>query len=187
MSKNDEKLFTAHEHALEKEYETCPDCGSELSIKNAKSGPFLGCNNYPNCEYSRPLSNQSHLETEKVLTGSECPECRNELALKRGRYGYFIGCTGFPECHYMTKTETPDETGVACPQCQTGQLMQKKSRYGKLFYSCDSYPKCKYIVNFKPIATECPECNWSILVEKNSTNGKQLICPQKSCGYKRAL
>lgn len=187
MSKNDEQLFTAHEHALEKEYEICPECGAELSIKNAKSGPFLGCNSYPNCEYSRPLSKQSHQEDHKVLSGSECPECHQELALKRGRYGYFIGCTGFPDCHYIAKTETPDDTGVICPKCHNGDLMQKKSRYGKLFYSCECYPKCKYIVNFKPISTECPECHWGILVEKNSTNGKQLICPQKICGYKRAL
>ena len=187
MSKNDDKLFTAHEHALEKEYEICPDCGAELSIKNSKAGPFLSCNNYPNCEYSRPLSNQSHLEQEKVLVGTECPECQHELALKRGRYGFFIGCTQFPDCHYMAKSEVADATGVACPQCQKGNLLQKKSRYGKLFYSCDQYPKCKYIVNLKPIALNCPDCDWSILVEKKTSNGTQVICPQKKCGYKRAL
>ncbi|QUM78358.1 topoisomerase DNA-binding C4 zinc finger domain-containing protein [Moritella sp. 24] len=187
MSKSDDKLFTVHEHALEKEYETCPQCGAELSIKNSKSGPFLGCNNYPTCEYSRPLSNQSHFEDDKVLAGSVCPECQHELALKRGRYGFFIGCTQFPACNYMSKTETPDETGICCPQCKSGDLMQKKSRYGKIFYSCNKYPQCKYIINFKPVSESCPECQWAILVEKKTSNGKQLICPQKKCGYKRAL
>lgn len=184
MSKKDDKLFASHEHALEQEYETCPECGAELCIKNAKSGPFLGCSNYPNCEYSRPLSSQSHFESEKVLSGSVCPECGKELALKRGRYGYFIGCTQFPQCNYMSQTESPGDTGVTCPQCKKGLLIQRKSRYGKLFYSCDSYPKCRYIVNNKPVTGCCPECGWAILVEKKTGTGTYLICPQKKCGFK---
>ena len=95
MSESDKPLFTHHEHALEKEYQVCPECGSELTIKHGKSGAFLGCVNYPNCQYTRAVVEHERVE-DKVLPGSECPLCSHELAVKQGRYGMFIGCSNFP-------------------------------------------------------------------------------------------
>lgn len=181
MNKIDPSLFSQHEHALEKEYELCPDCGCELQIKHSKSGPFWGCSNYPHCEYRRPLVHQESLETE-IIQGSQCPECGNELAIKKGRYGIFIGCTNYPDCHHIDHPEAKQQW--SCPSCHKGKLAQRVSRYGKTFYACDSYPKCKYVVNQQPVNGVCPKCGWQLLVEKNSAAGKRLICPQKLCDYR---
>ena len=182
MKKQQPKLFSQHEHALEKEYELCPKCGCELQIKNSKHGPFLGCSNYPACDYSRPLVAQENLEAQP-MAGSVCPECGNELAIKKGRYGIFIGCTNYPECHHIEHQGSEEE--ISCPQCNKGTLAQRVSRYGKTFYACDVYPKCKYVVNFKPLDQSCPDCNWGILIEKKGSSGHRILCPQKGCSYKR--
>ena len=187
MSNSDRPLFTLHEHALEKAYEVCPDCGSELTIKNGKSGAFLGCSNYPVCEYTRPVVEHERVE-DNVLAGSECPLCGNNLAVKQGRYGMFIGCTNYPECHHIEETYHQDDVNIPCPQCQkknlNGELFEKTNRFGKTFYSCNNYPKCKYVLNYPPVAQACPECNWPVLVKRHMANGDVLVCPEKKCTYK---
>lgn len=185
MSDSD-PLFTQHEHALEKAYEVCPDCGCELTIKHSKAGAFWGCSGYPNCKYTRPVVEQERVE-DKELPGTECPECGHTLAVKQGRYGMFIGCTNFPQCHHIE--DDRQQTGVVsehvnCPSCQRGQLEEKTSRYGKTFYACSSYPKCKYLVNFTPVAETCPQCQWPIMLKRQMASGEVLVCPQKKCGCK---
>ena len=93
MSKIDHHLFSAHEHAFERE--PCPQCGAELVIRQGKHGPFLGCSAYPACDYIRSLT-PSGRDIEKVLEGSACPDCGQPLAIKKGRYGLFVGCTQYP-------------------------------------------------------------------------------------------
>ncbi|WP_133405437.1 DNA topoisomerase family protein [Parashewanella tropica] len=187
MSKIDPQLFSVHEHALEKEYETCPECGSELSVKHSQHGSFLGCNNYPNCQYTRPLVQHEAIDSQ-VIEGSECPECGNELAVKSGRFGIFIGCTHYPECHHIERPDHEDDDGViACPQCHQGQLEHRTNRFGKNFYACNAYPKCKFLVNHKPVAQACPDCGFGILVSRKAAAGQRLECPQKTCKFKQQL
>lgn len=187
MTKSDKPLFTKHEHALEKAYQVCPDCGSELSIKHGKSGPFLGCENYPSCQYTRAVVEHERVE-DKVLPGSECPLCKHPLAVKQGRYGMFIGCTNYPECHHIEDNQAAEDIDVACPSCtskkRTGKLKEKTSRFGKTFYSCDNYPKCKYVLNNEPVEQECPECHWPVMIKRTMASGEVISCPQKKCTYK---
>jgi putative DNA topoisomerase len=188
MSNSDKSLFSHHEHALEKAYEVCPECGCELTIKNGKSGAFLGCSAYPTCEYTRPVVEHERIE-DKVLAGTQCPLCSNPLAVKQGRYGMFIGCSNYPQCHHIEETHHQEDAGVACPKCQKagkqGELIERTNRYGKTFYSCNAYPKCKYVVNYPPISEKCPLCQWSILVKRKMASGDVIICPEKKCTYKR--
>lgn len=183
---SDNPLFKQHEHALEKAYEVCPECGSELSIKNGKSGAFLGCVNYPTCSYTRAIVEHERVE-DKILAGSECPACSAPLAVKQGRYGMFIGCSNYPTCDHIEDTHQKDDAGVACPSCKTGELFEKTNRFGKTFYSCDQYPACKYVINHPPINEACPECAWPILVERHMASGQVYMCPQKKCSYKRKV
>ncbi|WP_440054630.1 topoisomerase DNA-binding C4 zinc finger domain-containing protein [Pseudoalteromonas sp. T1lg65] len=181
MSKIDHGLFNADKHALEKEYEICPECGSELVIKNSKSGPFLGCASYPNCTYIRPIAHHdSHII--KVLDDAACPDCGKALVIKNGRYGMFIGCTGYPECHYIAHDEPEQKPDLpACPKCKKGTLVQRKNKFGKAFFSCDQYPSCKYSVNAKPVSHSCKVCGWELMVEKTRAGKVVLQCPQKAC------
>ena len=182
MSNSDNPLFSHHEHALEKAYEVCPECGCELTIKNGKSGAFLGCSAYPSCEYTRPVVEHERIE-DKILVGTHCPLCSNPLAVKQGRYGMFIGCSNYPDCHHI-EHQTNEQQTVECPQCNHGQLAQRVSRYGETFYACNDYPKCKYVVNYQPLNESCPECGWGILIEKKNSAGTKIQCPQKKCHYK---
>ncbi|CAM4269458.1 DNA topoisomerase family protein [Pseudoalteromonas byunsanensis] len=185
MSKIDHSLFNAKQHALEKEYEVCPECGSELVIKHSKNGPFLGCASYPTCSYVRPLAQHDNHDI-KVLEDSPCPQCGNDLVIRNGRYGMFIGCTGYPECHYIAhdEQESEAECNIGCPKCHKGQLTKRKNKFGKFFYSCDRYPHCKYSLNQQPVAQTCPECGWAIMVQKQRSGKAVLQCPQKSCQHK---
>ncbi|SDK24348.1 putative DNA topoisomerase [Ferrimonas sediminum] len=182
MSRIDTGLFNAHEHALEREFEVCPLCGSELHILHGKRGQFLGCQSYPGCSYSRPLTHQE-VGIIEVMEDQLCPECERPLALKSGRYGIYIGCTGYPECSFIVREEEP-ETDIACPECRKGQLVARSGRTGKTFYGCNAYPKCKYVVNEPPHAQTCPDCGWKILVEKRIRGELRLICPQRACKYR---
>ncbi len=182
MSKDKQPLFSQHEHALEREYEVCPECGSELQVKNSKAGAFLGCVSYPVCKYTRPIVEQEKFEAQ-ILSGSECPKCQHELAVKQGRYGLFIGCTNFPDCDHIEHEEEQVLEEVDCPLCKKGHLAEKQSRYGKTFFSCTNYPKCKFVVNHQPVAGHCEACGFSLLVKRNMAAGEKLQCAAKKCGH----
>jgi len=89
---------------------------------------------------------------EPQSLGVPCPECGHDLQLKKGRYGLFVGCSAYPDCDYMTAADFDPGTGVACPQCNRGKLVQKTSRYGSSFYACDQYPETKFAVHLPPVA-----------------------------------
>ncbi|NTS78650.1 topoisomerase DNA-binding C4 zinc finger domain-containing protein [Catenovulum sp. SM1970] len=181
MSDND-PLFSANQHALDKEFHTCPKCGSELLMKSGKKGPFLGCASYPDCDYTRPLHAEAESFQQQIIPDSECPECGHELAVKHGRYGMFIGCSNFPDCHHIEQQEEEKKVSAPCPSCNKGELHEKQNRFGKTFYACDQYPKCKYAVNYEPVAGECNECGYPLLLKRNMAAGEKLQCANKKCG-----
>jgi len=165
--------------------EHCPKCGGQLSKRLGRNGLFIGCTNYPECDYTRDLNaDKAEADEPEIVEGRSCPDCGSELAVKRGRYGKFIGCTAYPKCRYIEPLEKPEDTGVTCPKCHEGTLQKKKSRRGKIFYSCSTYPKCDYAVWNEPLDEPCPNCGWPILTLKvTKSKGAQKVCPQKECGY----
>jgi len=165
--------------------EQCPKCGSPLSIRLGRHGRFIGCTNYPGCDYTRDLNNgENDKEEPEVVEGRNCPECGSPLVVKRGRYGKFIGCSSYPKCRYIEPLEKPQDTGVSCPKCHQGTLFKRKSRKGKVFYSCSTYPACDYAVWNEPVAEPCPRCGWPILTIKTTQRkGSEKVCPQKDCSY----
>jgi len=169
--------------------EQCPKCGGQLSKRLGRNGLFIGCTNYPGCDYTRDLNaDKAEAGEPEIVAGRSCPECGSELAVKRGRYGKFIGCTAYPKCRHIEPLEKPEDTGVDCPKCNDGSLQKKKSRRGKVFYSCSTYPKCDYAVWNEPLAERCPKCDWPILTRKvTKSKGAQKVCPQKECGYAVAV
>ncbi len=168
--------------------ETCPKCGGQLSIRLGRNGRFIGCTNYPSCDYTRDLNPDSEPEPPELVEGRVCPVCGSPLQIKRGRYGRFIGCSAYPSCRHIEPLEKPEDTGVTCPKCAHGTLQKKKSRKGKIFYSCSTYPKCDYAVWDEPIAEPCPKCGWAVLTIKTTkTKGTVKVCPQKDCGFREAI
>lgn len=108
----------------------------------------------------------------------KCPVCGSPLAIKHGRNGKFIGCTNFPECNYtrsIVKT-----TGVKCPVCGKGEMIEKVSKRGKRFYGCSNFPECDYATWDKPTGKICPECG-HLLVHKKNRNTDEIRC--STCDY----
>lgn len=164
--------------------EACPSCGSPLSIRLGRHGKFVGCTNYPQCDYTRDLnSDRKEVEAPQEV-GRDCPECGNPLVFKKGRYGKFIGCSSYPKCRYIEPLEKPKDTGVTCPKCNKGNLIQRKSRRGKIFYSCSTYPKCDYAIWNEPVSEPCPSCGWPVLTIKTTkSRGSEKVCPQSECSF----
>lgn len=175
----------------EKLDEACPECGKPLSIRLGKRGRFIGCSGYPECSYTRNLDNQANAEPAappEVIEGRNCPSCESPLQIRQGRYGKFIGCSSYPNCKYMEPLVKPTDTGISCPTCNEGSMLQRKSRYGKIFYSCSRYPDCKYAIWNEPIAEACPKCQWPIVTLKTTKRrGTEKVCPQKECGHSEQI
>ncbi|HWC32152.1 MAG TPA: DNA topoisomerase, partial [Actinomycetota bacterium] len=136
----------------------CPEEGREpgrLVIKLGRRGKFVGCKNYPDCRYTRDLSGEQRPEPE--LLDETCPECGRQLMSRVGRFGPFVGCSGYPECKYIKKEQRG--TGVTCPECGEGELVQRRTRRGgRVFYGCNRYPSCRFTVGQRPVTDACPKC-----------------------------
>ena len=148
--------------------EICPNCGRNLVRKWSRNGPFLACPGYPECKFTRSLEEPEELDRA-------CPKCGGKLVYKSGRFGRFIACSNYPECRY-TEAVT---IGIACPRegCD-GEIVEKRSRRGKIFYGCNRYPKCDFASWDKPTDRKCPACGEAYLVEKNTKRkGHFLRCP----------
>jgi DNA topoisomerase-1 len=169
--------------------ENCPKCGKPLSTRLGKRGRFIGCTSYPDCDYTRTMEGEEIYSSEpEIVEGRLCPSCNSPLHIKIGRYGKFIGCSKYPKCKHIEPLEKPPDTGIDCPECKKGRLLKRKSRYNTFFYSCDTYPTCKYAVWNEPLAEKCPKCDWPILTLKETKRwGKEKVCPQKACGFKKSV
>jgi DNA topoisomerase-1 len=187
--------------------ETCPEDGGQLLMRFGRFGAFIACSNYPECKYSRNLeepgaaNGAGESAPAEAVEAPSCPECGKPMQIRRSRFGTFWGCTGYPECKGIQKTgpkpEPPKPTGIPCPECKQGEIQEKKSRRGKIFYSCSRYPDCNFAVWNKPIAKPCPNCGAPFLQEKTTKKaGTRLLCmlthdpagdiwhlDPKGCGY----
>ncbi|WP_297669597.1 type I DNA topoisomerase [uncultured Desulfovibrio sp.] len=165
----------------------CPDCGKPLLIKFGKAGPFLACSGYPECRFTSNFERAEDGSVSLVAPQKphyekvgQCPQCGRDLVIKKSRTGSsFIACTGYPECRYAA----PLSTGVPCPRCGKGALVEKSTKRGKIFYSCDQYPQCDFALWDRPVPGPCPRCGSPYLVEKKGRGGVRVLCPVKGCGY----
>ncbi len=132
----------------------CPECKTgELVERQGRYGSFVACNRYPKCKYIEKQKDGAGNRPEPKSTGRECPQCKKgELVERTGRYGTFVACNRYPKCKYIEKSagkkpgkpkEEPKPVGRKCPDCENGDLLLRKGRFGD-FIACSNYPKCKY-------------------------------------------
>ena len=115
------------------------------------------------------------IEIEDEVSDEICEKCGKHFVYKMGRFGKFLACSGFPDCR-NTRPIIKD-TGVSCPKCKEGKLVERRSKKGRVFYGCDQYPTCDYVMWDKPSLKPCPSCS-SLMVEKRSKQGTKLQCTQ---------
>lgn len=152
------KNLTAKNKELEKKdfikpkilTEKCPECGKKLMERLGRFGKFIACSGYPECKYSRPLSEvggkvineDGKEESVKKAESEKCEKCGGEMVMKEGRFGKFLACSNYPKCK-NTKTVI-QSTGMKCPDCGDGQVVEKRTKKGRKFWGCSKYPGCKY-------------------------------------------
>src|SRR5437667_247583 len=148
----------------------CERCGQPMVIKWGRRGEFLACRGYPECKNTknfRRADDGSIRPVEPETTGELCEQCGRPMQVRFGRYGKFLGCSGYPECRNMQPLHKPVPTGVRCLLgCGEGELMERRSRRGKLFYSCSRYPACQFVAWDRPVPEPCPRCGTGFVTEK---------------------
>ncbi len=168
--------------------EVCDKCGKPMVIRWGRFGKFLACTGYPECRNTKELKADDNApwdQAEQLVAGKTCPNCGSPMALRTGRTGRFIACTKYPEC----KTTMSLGIGITCPEAGCGgEVVEKRSKKGKVFFSCSRYPDCKFASWDRPRAQNCPECGGNFVVEKYSKDGRlTLKCPKKGCRYKEEV
>ncbi|GJL54997.1 MAG: DNA topoisomerase 1 [Nitrospirales bacterium] len=164
----------------------CEKCGKNMVIKWGRRGYFLACPGYPECKSTKQFTKDEHgaiqiVEEVAETTDEVCDKCQSPMVVKRGRFGSFLACSQYPEC----KSTKPIKLGVKCPveEC-TGDLVQKRTKKGRTFFSCSRYPNCNYALWDKPVKRACPNCQAPFLVEKISKQaGTRIYCQKGGCGY----
>jgi DNA topoisomerase-1 len=151
-------------------------------VKWGRNGQFLACSNYPDCnstqDFKKDLEGTYHI-LPKNYFHDPCPTCNKRLEVKKGKYGRFVRCEEYPQC----ETTLPYYLQITCPDCNKGKFAEKKSRYGKIFYGCTSYPDCENAIWAKPYEHACVGCGYGIMVYRETKReGKQLQCPK--CKHK---
>lgn len=161
----------------------CPKCEKPLVIKWGKNGKFVACQGYPDCRFTSEFETQpdgTYKLVAQPTTDEKCEKCQSPMVVKTGRFGRFLACSAYPKC----KTTKAITTGIQCPECKQGELSEKRTRFGKSFYSCTKYPTCKYAIWDKPIKTPCPVCAHPFIVEHyTKKEGASLRCANKECSY----
>ncbi|MBC8032115.1 MAG: type I DNA topoisomerase [Pyrinomonadaceae bacterium] len=163
------------------EPEVCELCDKPMQLKRGRFGPFLGCTGYPECRNIRKIAKSGVAAPAPVPLDEKCPVDDAQLVRRFGRFGEFISCSNYPKCKYIKQ----ESTGVHCarPGCK-GELVVKKSKRGKVFYGCGTYPDCDRVYWDKPVAEVCPKCNAPFLLEKTTKKqGTFRHCANEDCGY----
>ncbi|MFN8009748.1 MAG: topoisomerase DNA-binding C4 zinc finger domain-containing protein, partial [Terriglobia bacterium] len=178
---------SSHANGVEPINEVCENCGRPMTLKRGRFGQFLACTGYPECKTTRRIAGgaASKSTAPDVPLAENCPQCGKPLVLKYGRFGEFTACSDYPTGKYIKKKTL----GIPCPQpnCR-GEIVERRSRKGKIFFGCDQFPNCEFTAWNKPIAKSCPQCGASYLLEKiTKKQGTLHYCNNDSCDYKESI
>jgi DNA topoisomerase-1 len=165
----------------------CEKCGRPMIRKRGRFGEFLACSGYPECRNTKKIVKSSQESEVKpdIPLDEECPNCGKKLAVKHGRFGEFTACSNYPDCKYIKLKST----GVPCPEenCN-GEIVERKSRRGKVFYGCSNYPDCDFVLWNKPLPESCPLCDARYTVVKTTKrSGTVRYCNKEDCDFKESL
>ena len=136
--------------------------------------------------FYQPFSKALHHADEAIgqvelpveVSDIPCDKCGRMMVVKHGRFGNFLACPGFPECR-NTKPMLK-KVGAPCPLCQ-GEIVERKSKRGKLFYGCEHYPECQFVTWNKPTDKKCTECGSVLFENKGKNSASATICLNPEC------
>jgi DNA topoisomerase-1 len=156
---------------VEETTELCPECGAPMIIRWGRRGRFLACTRFPECRGTSSLEGEEPQE-QPQQTDELCPECGAPMLIRSGRFGKFLACSRYPEC--KGRKPLVKSLGVKCPKDQ-GELVERRTKRGRIFYGCANYPKCDFTTWSRPLETPCPNCGGLVVAEKDN-KAKCLDC-----------
>lgn len=188
--------------------ESCERCGAALAIRWGRMGPFLSCTDYPRCRFTRDLARPAEASAPGAGDGGgggpadgpssgtlareeerapiapsaqgTCPRCGAAMVERRGRNGPFLACSAYPAC----RTAVALSTGVPCPACGEGEIAEKRSRAGRMFFGCNRFPACDHTLRERPIPRACGRCDAPWVVQRFSRrDGAVFVCVREGCGH----
>lgn len=167
----------------------CPNCGKPMVLRTSKTGSqFLGCSGYPDCKTIMSLDVLSEMSNEdsseqnaKEVCEEKCEKCGSDMIFKHGPYGKYMECTN-EDCKH--RKPYVRSTGVTCPKCSKGLIVERKSKRGTVFFGCNKYPECDFVLWNEPTGEVCPKCG-SLFVKKVLKNGTNIVCSK--CNYKKEV
>ncbi len=121
------------------------------------------------------------VEWPEVPIDELCPDCGKQLVIKHGRFGEFISCSDYPECKYSRQMTT--KLGIPCPD-DGGDIIERTTRKGRVFYGCSNFPKCRWASWDKPVPEPCVKCG-GLMAQPSRGNRNILRC--LSCGHEEPL
>jgi len=162
--------------------EVCDKCEKPMVIKWGRHGRFIACTGFPECKNTRPLEEENGQGVKIQESDEKCEKCDSPMVLKSGKFGRFLACSKYPDC----KNTKAISTGIKCPE-DGGDIVERRTKKGKIFFSCGNYPKCKFATWSKPINKECPQCKAKFMVEKKTKKGEFIACLNKECGFQEEI
>lgn len=167
----------------------CANCGLQMAVKSSRYGQFLGCTNYPECKHTVKLTKDGLPVPEDRPSEEKCRTCGGPMLIRYGRYGDYLTCAS-DTC--QEQRPIVKSTGVTCPRAECGgEIVEKKSKRGKMFYGCSHYGlnKCTMAYWYAPLLTggpdggnKCPKCQ-ALLLYKVLKRGDQIACSNKECDF----
>ncbi len=170
--------LTKKELTEQKTDEVCDKCGKPMVIKMGRFGKFLACSGYPDCKRTKPMPGETQSASpEPEVTDIKCDKCGEPMLRRMGRFGPFLGCSAYPKCKNIKSIEI--KVDLKCPKCKEGDIVQRRSKRGKIFYGCNKYPNCDFALWDKPTGEMCPESKDPLVF-----GAKGIIkCSNKECGF----
>jgi len=167
----------------------CPNCGKTMVLRTSKTGSqFLGCSGYPDCKTVMSLNIIQEMEEENIENPTEkpqeiceekCEKCGGDMVFKLGPYGKYMECVN-SDCKHRKPFRK--STGVTCPKCGQGEIVERRSKRGTVFFGCNKYPDCDFVLWNEPINEKCPKCQ-SLFVKKVLKSGESIVCSK--CNFKK--
>jgi DNA topoisomerase I len=161
--------------------ETCPECGQETGAKLVRKwgryGWFLSCSRYPDCKYRRNANQSAEQAAERAepeLTDVPCPKCGKPMVKRSGRFGPFLGCSDYPKCRGIKNLG--EQSFGTCPKCGQGEVVYKRTKRGKTFYSCNRYPDCDFALWQAPLSQPCPSCGGLLVPDRDPATATCAKC-----------
>ena len=154
----------------------CEKCGAMMVYKTGRHGKYLACPNYPECKNTKSLVEK----TPDVVTDVVCDKCGGFMVEKTGRFGKYLACQNYPECK---NTKSINKVVAKCPECG-GDILERKSKKGNLFYGCANYPDCQFVSWDIPTGTKCPDCGQYLVKKAQRDKTTLIMCSNRECHYK---